>query len=161
MYRAFASGIDEGERMIVHFPWIDDLGGPSGEDLVFTGYLGKDADSPVDPSDDLSGDEPFFVAAAFLDSCGEPLRLVESVRLDRGALSGGRGAYTFPTSGSSAGMVVVELAQFWRRLGGQWLVNLVNTRPWARTLRRLWENHLSFLFRGKYLHVLCRKPCAP
>ena len=58
-------------------------------------------------------------------------------------------------------MVVIETALVWRRLGLQWMVNLVNRRPWARKLRRLWENHLSFFMRGKYLHALCYKPTAP
>lgn len=45
----------------------------------------------------------------------------------------------------------LELARIWRTLGLQYLVNLDNRRPALRFLRKLWEQHLCFLMRGKQL----------
>ena len=55
-------------------------------------------------------------------------------------------------------LVDVELARIWRLLGFQFLVNLVSRFPSALWIRRLWENHLSFVVRGKTIRALCMKP---
>jgi len=45
----------------------------------------------------------------------------------------------------------VELASIWKLLGIQWLVNLDNRLPAMRFVRKLWEQHLCYLLRGKQL----------
>lgn len=45
----------------------------------------------------------------------------------------------------------VALAGVWRYLGLEALVNLDRRFPTARFLRRLWEQHLCFVIRGKHM----------
>jgi SAM-dependent methyltransferase len=45
----------------------------------------------------------------------------------------------------------VELASVWKSLGIQYLVNLDNRFPALRFTRKLWEQHLCFVLRGKQL----------
>ena len=45
----------------------------------------------------------------------------------------------------------VELASIWKALGIQFLVNLDNRYPFMRFVRKLWEQHLCFVLRGKQL----------
>ena len=46
----------------------------------------------------------------------------------------------------------VSLAQLWKVLGIEWLVNLDNKKPGLRFLRKFWEQYLSYMMRGKELH---------
>lgn len=45
----------------------------------------------------------------------------------------------------------VELARIWKYLGLQALVNLDHRVPAARFVRKLWEQYLCFMFRGKQM----------
>lgn len=45
----------------------------------------------------------------------------------------------------------VELASIWKSLGIQYLVNLDNRSPAFRFIRKLWEQHLCYLLRGKQM----------
>jgi SAM-dependent methyltransferase len=45
----------------------------------------------------------------------------------------------------------VEMAGIWKSLGIQYLINLDNRRPTFRFIRRLWEQHLCYLLRGKQM----------
>lgn len=45
----------------------------------------------------------------------------------------------------------LELARIWKLLGLQWLINLDNRLPALRFLRKIWEQHLCFLIRGKQM----------
>lgn len=47
--------------------------------------------------------------------------------------------------------VYVSLANLWRALGIEWLVNLDTRWPSMRFTRRTWEYYFSYLFRGKEL----------
>lgn len=47
--------------------------------------------------------------------------------------------------------IYVSLANLWRYLGVEWLVNLDTRWPAMRFTRKLWEYYFSFLFRGKEL----------
>ena len=47
--------------------------------------------------------------------------------------------------------VYVSLANLWRALGLEWLVNLDTRWPKMRFTRKLWEFYLSYLLRGKEL----------
>jgi SAM-dependent methyltransferase len=47
--------------------------------------------------------------------------------------------------------IYVTLANLWRYLGMEWLVNLDVTSPSFRITRRTWEYYFSYLFRGKEL----------
>jgi SAM-dependent methyltransferase len=47
--------------------------------------------------------------------------------------------------------VYVSLANLWRSLGIEFLVNLDNKRPALRFTRKFWEHYLSYIFRGKEL----------
>ncbi|MBV9960411.1 MAG: hypothetical protein JO360_18435, partial [Acidobacteria bacterium] len=46
----------------------------------------------------------------------------------------------------------VSLANLWKALGIEWLVNLDQRWPGMRFTRKLWEHYLSFIMRGKELH---------
>ena len=46
----------------------------------------------------------------------------------------------------------VTLANLWRAIGLEWLVNLDQHWPSMRFTRKLWEHYLSFMARGKELH---------
>lgn len=46
----------------------------------------------------------------------------------------------------------VSLANLWRGLGIEFLVNLDQKNEKLRFLRKFWEHYLSFIFRGKELH---------
>ncbi|HVG37778.1 MAG TPA: class I SAM-dependent methyltransferase [Pyrinomonadaceae bacterium] len=46
----------------------------------------------------------------------------------------------------------VSLANLWRALGLEWLVNLDQRWPAFRFTRKFWEFYLSFIFRGKDLY---------
>jgi SAM-dependent methyltransferase len=48
--------------------------------------------------------------------------------------------------------IYVSLANLWRLLGIEFLVNLDNYSPKFRFTRRFWEYYLSYIFRGKELH---------
>ncbi len=45
----------------------------------------------------------------------------------------------------------VELASIWKSLGIQYLVNLDNRFPAFRFVRKLWEQHLCYILRGKQI----------
>ncbi len=45
----------------------------------------------------------------------------------------------------------VELASIWKKLGVQALVNLDHKLPACRFLRKLWEQHLCYIVRGKQM----------
>jgi SAM-dependent methyltransferase len=45
----------------------------------------------------------------------------------------------------------VELASVWKRLGIQALINLDHRFPACRFLRKLWEQHLCYVLRGKQM----------
>ena len=45
----------------------------------------------------------------------------------------------------------VELASIWKSLGVQYLINLDNRFPAFRFIRKLWEQHLCYVVRGKQL----------
>ncbi len=45
----------------------------------------------------------------------------------------------------------VSLANLWRALGLEWLVNLDQKSPRLRWTRKFWEFYLSYIFRGKEL----------
>ncbi len=45
----------------------------------------------------------------------------------------------------------LEMASIWKILGMQFLINLDNRFPGLRFVRKFWEQHLCFLFRGKQL----------
>jgi SAM-dependent methyltransferase len=46
----------------------------------------------------------------------------------------------------------VSLANLWRSLGIEFLVNLDQKTPKLRFTRKFWEHYLSYIFRGKELH---------
>lgn len=46
----------------------------------------------------------------------------------------------------------VSLANLWRGLGIEWLVNLDNRYASLRFIRKFWEHYLSFIMRGKELY---------
>lgn len=46
----------------------------------------------------------------------------------------------------------VSLANLWRALGIEFLVNLDQKAPKLRFARKFWEHYLSYIFRGKELH---------
>ncbi|HSK73171.1 MAG TPA: methyltransferase domain-containing protein [Pyrinomonadaceae bacterium] len=46
----------------------------------------------------------------------------------------------------------VSLANLWRALGVEFLVNLDQKAPKLRFTRKFWEHYLSYIFRGKELH---------
>jgi len=62
----------DGQRFLVHFPWIDDLATPEDVTAPFILFEGVDTDDPRDSSDDFSGTEPYYASHVSLDSCGEP-----------------------------------------------------------------------------------------
>jgi hypothetical protein len=45
----------------------------------------------------------------------------------------------------------VSLANLWRGLGIEFLVNLDHKLPEFRFTRKFWEHYLSYIFRGKEL----------
>ena len=45
----------------------------------------------------------------------------------------------------------LEIASIWKTIGLQALINLDNRRPGFRFVRKLWEQHLCFLLRGKQM----------
>jgi SAM-dependent methyltransferase len=45
----------------------------------------------------------------------------------------------------------VELAAIWKAIGIQFLVNLDRRMPSARFIKKLWEQHLCFVLRGKQM----------
>lgn len=45
----------------------------------------------------------------------------------------------------------IELASIWKSVGIQFLVNLDNRFPAFRFIRRLWEQHLCYILRGKQI----------
>jgi len=45
----------------------------------------------------------------------------------------------------------VELASIWKSLGVQYLLNLDNEHPGFRFIRKIWEQHLCFVVRGKQM----------
>ena len=45
----------------------------------------------------------------------------------------------------------LELASIWKALGIQYLINLDNRFPALRFLRKLWEQHLCYILRGKQM----------
>ncbi len=47
-----------------------------------------------------------------------------------------------------------ELASIWKTLGLQYLINLDNRRPSMRFIRKLWEQHLCYVVRGKQLEFV-------
>jgi SAM-dependent methyltransferase len=46
----------------------------------------------------------------------------------------------------------VSLANIWRAIGIEWIINLDQKRPKLRFLRKFWEHYLSYLMCGKELH---------
>jgi hypothetical protein len=90
--------IESGRKMILHFPWIDDLSGPDDSSAVFIIFTGRDDDDPEDPSDDLSGHEGYVVTPSALDVCGEPTVFFRDVRLEQGELSALSGAVPLPAA---------------------------------------------------------------
>lgn len=46
----------------------------------------------------------------------------------------------------------VSLANLWRALGVEWIVNLDQKSPAFRFTRKFWEHYLSFVMRGKELY---------
>jgi len=50
----------------------------------------------------------------------------------------------------------VSLANLWRALGIEFLVNLDQRSPKFRFLRKFWEQYLSYIFRGKELSFVFR-----
>ncbi|HEX7120355.1 MAG TPA: class I SAM-dependent methyltransferase [Longimicrobiales bacterium] len=47
----------------------------------------------------------------------------------------------------------VDMHSPWRQIGVQWLINRSRHRPYARGLRRFWEEHLAFLLRARGLRA--------
>lgn len=48
----------------------------------------------------------------------------------------------------------LELASIWKLLGLQYLINLDNRHPALRFLRKLWEQHLCYVLRGKQMEFV-------
>jgi len=70
---ALDSELDLVSRLMMHYPDIDDLAGPSDADILVITFGGVDIDNPPDPTDDFDGDETFYVGGDYVDPCGEPL----------------------------------------------------------------------------------------
>jgi hypothetical protein len=92
-----ASADVEGGRTCVHYPWVDDLSGPSDEATVAIVYHGKDPEGEDDPEDDFSGVEPFLVESDSLDLCGEPRFFFPAGRIDHDEVRGEGGTFPFAT----------------------------------------------------------------
>lgn len=80
----FRGAIEFESRLVIHFPWVDDLRRPADDDLVIVPFDGRDVD--LDPSDDFLGAEPFYIEANELDACGEPASYLVGARLTEGNL---------------------------------------------------------------------------
>jgi predicted SAM-dependent methyltransferase len=50
--------------------------------------------------------------------------------------------------------VEVSLLNPWRTIGVQWLVNAVNKHRRWRAFRKTWEEHLSFILRGREIRAI-------
>jgi SAM-dependent methyltransferase len=50
--------------------------------------------------------------------------------------------------------VRVTLLNLWRRLGIEWLINLVNQHPRARFFRKFWEEYLSMVIRAREIQAV-------
>jgi SAM-dependent methyltransferase len=48
----------------------------------------------------------------------------------------------------------LEMASIWKSLGLQYLINLDNRYPALRFLRKLWEQHLCYVLRGKQMEFV-------
>jgi hypothetical protein len=48
----------------------------------------------------------------------------------------------------------VTLLKLWRGLGIEWLINLVNRHPCWRLFRRVWEEYLAFIMRGREIQAI-------
>jgi len=75
-----------------HVPWLER---PDDAEAVLILFAGWDTDDPVDPGDDLSGDEPLYVGAESVDSCGEPLHTIR-IGLHDGAIESGAAPLSLP-----------------------------------------------------------------
>jgi hypothetical protein len=107
---ALASGIERGGRLVLHIPWVEDLRGRRDPSIVIIIFSGDDVDEPDDPSDDWSGEEPFYVNPSGLDACGEPLHYLEDMPLEGGDIGfgGSTGELPFPLGETT---VVIRGAQ--------------------------------------------------
>jgi len=133
-FNALLSGdLSDGKSMVVHYRWIEDLAGPSDPNTSAVAYLGMDTDRPADPTDDHSGEEPFYVTGDYLDACGEPLRVMEGIRLDHGVASGGSGVFALPTSGGNAELVISSVSGAMTPLGAEFSLRVCGYAS-ARTL---------------------------
>jgi hypothetical protein len=75
---AFTGENSARRRVLMHFPWVDDVRTPADPETTFIVVGAEDCDSPPNPDDDFSGDEPFAVREGYIDGCGEPLYFTTS-----------------------------------------------------------------------------------
>jgi len=100
---------EPGSRLLVHFSDVEDRAMPQTSGSRGTAYRGWDIDEPFDPTDDFSGEEPFYVSSRSLDACGEPLRWIEGINIDSGALSGGAGEMAMAMGSGTIVMQIVSV----------------------------------------------------
>jgi len=89
---ALQSRIEETGRIIVYVSEVADRGTPHDDSVVPIIFDGVDLDDPEDPSDDWSGEEPYYVHENYLDACGEPLHYFAAGAIDNGEISASGGA---------------------------------------------------------------------
>jgi hypothetical protein len=93
---ARASIEEEGNRLLLHAPWLDDCVTPEDPDAVVMMVSGADTDVPTNPDDDFSGAEPLWAGGRSLDACGEPTSYFPSVRIVDRAISAENGTALVP-----------------------------------------------------------------
>jgi hypothetical protein len=98
------------QRLALHFRWIGDLSGPDADDARMVAYLGRDTDLPTEPSDDFSGEEPFYVDANDLDPCGEPFAGIDGIRIEGGEVQGEGGVFGVGFGSTRFELVTTELS---------------------------------------------------
>ena len=64
--------ISEGMRVVIHFPWVDDILAPDDPETTMIMFFGSDGPETWNPSDDFSGSASLYALAESLDACGEP-----------------------------------------------------------------------------------------
>jgi hypothetical protein len=94
------AALDQGFRVLFHFPWVEDLSGPTDSETIVIVFEGTDPDMPEEPTDDFSGEELFFAKAESLDACGEPVMHSADATIDRGRLEGLVGTVVLPIGAS-------------------------------------------------------------
>jgi hypothetical protein len=79
---------DSSRKIVMHAPWLEDLAGPDDPDAVMVAFSGLDDELGEDYSDDLSGNESFWLNTTGMDPCGEPLYVFEHLSIEHGLATG-------------------------------------------------------------------------